>query len=185
MAVVYVTDINTNKKVAVNSARISRIEDQSTYRVLHLGTGNLGVNTISAKETISKLLQDFGYYKVTEQNSKRNAAVNAPLVSYILDQGNFREIWFGSQNSAIAFPENTAVLSVTETTSILQPNLSLVLVTNAVTGRKNAVNPNVVHHVEENGGSRSIYFGPTGGRNKPAIISVKETIAQLEKLGIV
>lgn len=185
MAVVYVTDINTNQKVAVNSVKISRIEDQTTYRVLHIGTGNLGTNTISAKETIVKLVQDFGYHKVTEQNSKRSAAVNASLVSYILDQGNFREVWFGTQNSAIAFPQNTAVLPVVEQISSLQPNLSLVLVTNAVTGRKNAVNPNVVHHVEENGGSQSIYFGVTGGRNKPAIISVKETIAQLEKLGIV
>lgn len=185
MAIVYVTDLNSNKKIAVNSAKVSRISDQSTYRILQIGTGNLGVNTIAAKETILKLLQDFGYFKVTELNSKRNAAVNAPLVSYVLDQGSFREIWFGSQNSAIAYPSSTSVLPVTEQLAVLQTNLSLVLVTNANTGRKSAINPNIVDHVENNGSIRSIYFGPIGGRNHPAVIPVKETVAQLEKLGII
>lgn len=183
MAIFYVTNYNTNERTAVNTVSISRILDKKNFREMYYGTGNLGINTLPIKETITKILTDTKFLSVTENNSKRGAAVNGSLVSYIRDQGGLREIWFGPQSSPTTPAGNTSLLPVVEDISYLSSNSGLVLLNDANNGRKVAVNPNLVYMIENKGGTRSIYFGPVN--RTPGIVSVKETIQELENLGVV
>jgi len=184
MTVFYVTPNNQDKKIAVNSAKVSRILDTGLVRNIYYGTGNAVVDTLSTKDSLSKMLADTQFLKMTNYTTKKDAAVNGSFVSYILEKGSFREIWFGSNRIASA---NTSVLNAVEPMNYLTTNLRLVAVTENNTGRKVAVNPNVVYKVVNNSSLRLIYFGPVGNNVGPssAVIAVKETVAQLAKLGIV
>lgn len=185
MASVKVTTTD-GRTVTVNSEEVARILEQSSYREIWLGPGNIAsaeTTVLSVRNTMSVLLSSFGLASVTDFNTSRIFAVNSAFVSRVLDEtGSYRNIWFGPGS----IPGVTSsMLSVKETATVLQTRLGFPKVTGYNNGRAELVNPLYVSRVVNSGAWREIWTG-TGNVEGVAAsrTAVKETVAQLQQLGI-
>ena len=185
MASVRVTTTD-GRTVTINSEEVARILEQSSYREIWLGPGNIastGTTVLSVKNTMSTLLSSFGLASVTDFNTNRTFAVNSAFVSRVIDEtGSYRTIWFGPGSiPGVA----SSMLSVKETATVLQTRLSFPKVTDYNNSRINLMNPLYVSRVVNSGAWREIWTG-TGNVEGVAAsrTAVRETVAQLKQLGI-
>ena len=189
MALVNVRMAVNNQITTINSRRVSRIFDFGKFRQIWFGTtSNYSVLPVpmAVLDTFDSLQKSLGLVPVTEYNTKkRTIAVNGDLISRVEDGTSYsRQIWFGPGRMEST---SSSVVSVTETVKELKQKIpQLVLVSVTGVNRNYAVNPDAVYQVTEGGPNRLIWFGGVYSTNiHTAVISVKETIPQLNKLGIV